>query len=212
MSSLALKKAMIWVKRGNDDERIDVMFNPSEYSLDSSNKFHWQRVQGLSQPIAQFISGEATSLSMELFFDTYEQGTDVRKKTMQIVSLLEVDQDSNVPPICEFVWGSLQFRGIVEKVMQRYTMFLDSGLPVRATLQVTFRSVQGIVEQFKEIPRQSADQTKQRTIKQGDQLWQIAAEEYDDPTLWREIATANGIENPSQLVAGTILIIPRLYG
>ncbi|MFD2114155.1 LysM peptidoglycan-binding domain-containing protein [Paenibacillus yanchengensis] len=212
MSGLALKKAMIWVESGSSNERMDVMFNPSEYSLDSSNKFSWQAVPGLSQPIAQFVNGEATSLSMELFFDTYEKGTDVRKQTMKIASLLEVDKDLHAPPLCRFVWGSLQFKGVLEKVTQRYTMFLDSGLPVRATLQVTFRAVQSLVEQFKQIPRQSADRTKQRTIKQGEQLWQIAAEEYEDPALWREIATANGIENPSQLEAGMVLKIPRLYG
>jgi len=209
---LALKKAMIWVDRGHNEERIDVMFNPTEYSMGSSNKYSFKMTPGLSQPIAQFVSGESTTLNMDLFFDTYEAGTDVRKKTMQIAGLLDVDKDLHAPPLCRFVWGTLQFKGVVVKVSQRYTMFLDSGIPVRATLQVSFRAVQSMKEQFKNIPRQSADRTKQRTVKQGDQLWQIAAEEYEDPGLWREIARANGIENPKRLEPGTVIKIPRLYG
>jgi LysM repeat protein len=209
---LALKKAMIMVHRGPVTDRVDVLFNPSEYSLDSSNQYSWQTIPGLSQPIAQFVSGEATTLTMDLFFDTYEQMMDVRKHTAKIVGMLDVDKDLHAPPLCKFVWGTLQFKGIVEKVSQKYTMFLDSGIPVRATLNVTFRAVQSIKEQFKHIPRQSADRTKQRTVKQGDQLWQIAAEEYEDPGLWREIARANGIENPKRLEPGSVIKIPRLYG
>ena len=149
---------------------------------------------------------------MDLFFDTYELMLDVRKHTSKIVGMLDVDKDLHAPPLCKFVWGTLQFKGIVEKVSQKYTMFLDSGIPVRATLNVTFRAVQSIKEQFKHIPRQSADRTKQRTVKQGDQLWQIAAEEYEDPGLWREIARANGIADPKRLEPGTVIKIPRLYG
>lgn len=170
---MALKKAMIMVHRGPITDRVDVLFNPKEYSLESSNQYSWKTIPGLSQPIAQFISGEATTLTMDLFFDTYELMMDVRKHTSKIVGMLDVDKDLHAPPLCKFVWGSLQFKGIVEKVSQKYTMFLDSGVPVRATLTVTFKAVQSIMEQFKHIPRQSADRTKQRTVKQGDQLWQI---------------------------------------
>jgi nucleoid-associated protein YgaU len=91
-------------------------------------------------------------------------------------------------------------------------MFLDSGIPVRATLNVSFKAVQSIQDQFKQIPRQSADRTKQRTIRQGEQLWQIAAEEYEDPGLWREIARANSIGDPKRLEPGSVIKIPRLYG
>jgi len=210
---MALEKAMIMVMIGTKQDRVvHVLFNPTEYSLESSNQYSWQKIPGLSQPIAQFVSGEATTLTMELFFDSYEKSEDVRKHTMKIVSLLDINKDLHAPPLCKFVWGSLSFQGIVEKVSQKYTMFNRSGKPVRATLNVTFKSVYTIKEQLQHIPRQSADRTKQRTIKQGDQLWQIAAEEYEDPALWRAIARANGIADPKRLEPGTMIKIPRLYG
>jgi len=199
------------VERTSEPKRIDVLFNPSEYALESSNQFSWQTIPGLSQPIAQFVSGEASTLTMDLFFDTYEAGSDVRKHTAKVVGLLDVDKDLHAPPICKFVWGSLQFRGVVEKVSQKYTMFLDSGIPVRATLNVSFKAIRSIKEQFQNIPRQSADRTKQRTIKAGDQLWRIAAEEYEDAQLWREIAKANRIHDPNQLEPGMVIKIPRLH-
>ncbi|MBP3961288.1 LysM peptidoglycan-binding domain-containing protein [Paenibacillus lignilyticus] len=207
---MALKKAKIIVTKGTGQEQLEVLFNPSEYSLESANNFAWQTIPGLQTPIAQFISGEATTLSMDLFFDTYEKATDVRLLTAKVSRLLDVDKDLHAPPSCRFVWGSLDFKGVVERVSQKFTMFLDSGLPVRATLNVTFRALQSMKEQYQNIPRQSADRTKQKTLKQGDQLWMIAAEEYEDPGEWRAIAEANGIDNPRQLRTGRKIIVPRL--
>ncbi|WP_350340489.1 CIS tube protein [Paenibacillus hexagrammi] len=137
---MALKKAMIIVDKGNSKENLEVLFNPSEYSLDTSNSYSWNTVPGMSMPIGQFISGGTTSLTMDFFFDTYEKGTDVRDYTRKISGLLDVESELHAPPICRFVWGSLDFQGVVEKVTQSFTMFLDSGIPVRAKLKVTFRS------------------------------------------------------------------------
>ncbi|NPV90560.1 MAG: LysM peptidoglycan-binding domain-containing protein [Firmicutes bacterium] len=207
---MCASKASIIVKRSNKYETIKVLFNPNEYTIDTTNKYHFQKVPGLSAPIAQFISGETDNLTMDLYFDTYEQGTDVRNHTNKIVGLMEVDSDLHTPPVCRFVWGSLDFKGVVEKVNQRYTMFLDSGLPVRAVLKVTFRQAVKVTEQLQQTPRQSADRTKSRQVKQGEQLWMIANEEYEDPGRWREIAQANGIGNPRVLEPGRQLIIPAL--
>ncbi|MCM3272304.1 CIS tube protein [Paenibacillus elgii] len=206
---MALTKAKIIVE-GSSRQEIEVLFNPKEYQLESSNKFVWQMIPGLNAPITQFVSGEATTLSMDLFFDSYEKGTDVRAHTSKVVKLLDVDKDLHAPPPCRFVWGSLNFKGVVEKVSQKFTMFLDSGIPVRATLRVTFKAVMSMKEQFQHIPRQSADRTKQKLFNQGDQLWMIAAQEYENPGLWREIARANKIDNPRHIEAGRRLIVPRL--
>jgi hypothetical protein len=207
---MALTKAAIFISVGKSESKVNVLFNPNEYSISSGNTYAWQPIPGLQNPLAQFISGEASTLTMDLFFDTYGTEEDVRDYTKKITNLLNVQKDLHAPGVCRFVWGSLNFTGLVEKVNQKYTMFLDSGIPVRATLNVTFKSYQSMQKQFEEIPRQSADRTKQMTLKQGDQLWMIADEEYEEPGLWREIARANGINNPRHLENGRTIIIPRL--
>lgn len=207
---LSLTKAKILVDKGTRKEEIDVMFNPTEYDHNLSNKYSWQVVPGLSMPIGQFVSGETSNLSMEFFFDTSEAATDVRSYTSKISELLNVDKDLHAPPVCRFVWGSIDFKGVVISVNQKFTMFLDTGIPVRAKLKVTFHSWQTKKEQLKGIPRQSADRTKQKLLKQGEQLWLMAASEYEDPGLWREIARANGIDNPLKLDPGRRITVPRL--
>lgn len=209
---MSQKKARIIATAGKKKETIYVLFNPTDYKLDSSNKYSWNDNTGGSQPIAQFVSGQTSQLDMDLFFDTSEEQVDVRKYTNRIVKLLDIDKDTHAPPLCRFIWSSLNFEGILDSVKQEFTMFNRDGKPIRAKLAVTFKSTATLEDQLKNIPRQSADRTKQRMVKQGDQLWQIADDEYEDPALWRAIAKANDLADPSQLEPGMLLKIPRLYG
>ena len=47
-------------------------------------------------------------------------------------------------------------------------------------------------------------------VRDGDSLPSIAYDAYGDPTRWRPIAEANGIDNPLSLRRGRELTIPRL--
>lgn len=211
-TSSNLKKALIQALdgRGGVKEEIPVLFNPTEYSLDKSINYGDQSLLGFTTPVTQFLYGESETLSMELFFDTYESGTDVRRHTDRIDGLLEVDEDLHAPPICRFVWGSLDFKSVLQSVGTQFTMFLPEGTPVRARASVTFKEYKTTREQKNRRPRLSADKTKVWQVTEGETLWLIAAKEYGDPSRWRRIAEANDVENPRTLRAGRNLRLPPL--
>jgi nucleoid-associated protein YgaU len=108
------------------------------------------------------------------------------------------------------VWGPLRFKAIIERLTQRFTMFKEDGVPVRATLNVTFKEYKTIEEQLSEHPTQSSDWSKRRIVTQSDRLCLIAAIEYEDPSVWRVIADANDIENPRELEPGQEIVLPPL--
>jgi nucleoid-associated protein YgaU len=56
----------------------------------------------------------------------------------------------------------------------------------------------------------SADVPRTRRVTRTDTLHSIAAQEYGDPALWREIARANRLVNPQRIRPGDVLVIPRL--
>lgn len=202
---------MIVIERGKQPKKtVEVLFNPNEYVIEAGNKFEAHHIPGLSSPIHQFINGDEKKLTMDLFFDSYSEKKDVRDYTKDITGLLDVESDLHVPPICNFLWGKVKFRGVLKDVKQTFTLFLPSGTPVRAKLEVTFVETIGIIEQTQKMSLQSADRTKQKILKQNEQLWMIADEEYEEPEKWREIAEANQIDNPRMLKTGTTLTIPRL--
>ena len=210
---MALEKAQLQplnVDGSPKGERIDVLFNPAEYSIQKANQFAETPLLGLPTPIRQFSSGGAETLTLDLFFDTYENGEDVRQHTEKVAGLLKIDPDLHAPPTLKFMWGKLEFKCVLEQLTKKFTMFLADGTPVRATLSVTFKEYKTIHEQMSSRPLQSADRTKTRIVKEGDTLWLIAAQEYDDPGLWRRIAEKNEINNPRFLAAGMELTIPPL--
>jgi len=210
-TSSELKKAVIHVldAKGKKKSEVPVLFYPSEYSMEKSNEFTNIDIPGLESPLLQFNKGGLETLSMDLFFDTYEIGEDVRKYTDKIVDLLKIDPDIHVPPVLKFIWGNLNFTCVLSRVSKKFTMFTSDGIPIRATLSVTF-SEYNTGDEARKRPLQSSDKTKIRTVRQGDSLWAIAAEEYGDPTLWRPIADENGIYNPRILEPGREITVPPL--
>jgi Contractile injection system tube protein/LysM domain len=189
---------------------INVLFNPNSYTVDKSNQIAEAAIPGLQAPILQYVHGNTRSLNMELFFDTYEEQTDVRDYTAKIYDLLEIDADTHVPPICRITWGGFTFRGVMEHVSGRFSLFLPDGTPARANLTVTFKEYIEVEVLVKENPTQSADHRKTRLVRRGDRLPSIAFEEYADASKWRPIADANGIDDPNRLVVGARLVIPAL--
>jgi hypothetical protein len=67
-----LKVAHIQAINGrNKGKKIEVLFNPSEYTIEKANKYQSTPIPGLATPVHQFVHGESDTLTMELFFDTY---------------------------------------------------------------------------------------------------------------------------------------------
>jgi LysM repeat protein len=202
-------------------ERLAVMFNPEEYSLNRDINYAQAAVPGLSAPLLQFVHGNLQTLDMELLLDTYEAhregsrvinqaGDDVRKLTAKITGLMNIDPTTHAPPVLLFTWGSLTFTCVLAKVSQKFIMFLPSGVPVRARLQVTFNEFSNAELEAKEIKRETSDFSQLYTVNQGETLSSIAAKVYQDATLWRPIALGNGIDDPRSLPVGLTLVIPQL--
>lgn len=215
----SLEKAVVFNTVTGD--RHEVMFNPEEYSINQDNNYASMGIPGLSGPLLQFVHGNARTLEMELFFDTYEENrrgsavvnpaeSDVRDQVRKFVGLLEIEPSTHAPPVVEFRWGSLHFRGVLTRASQKFTMFLPSGVPVRAKVQVSFQEYINSELEDTGIRRETVDYTKRHQLLVNETLSSIAAREYDDPELWRPIAAYNGIDNPAKLIPGTWLAIPRL--
>jgi hypothetical protein len=197
----------VHIKPKNKAE-FDVLFNPTQYSLDKTNQIAEAAIPGLEAPILQYVHGNTRSLSMELFFDTYEEQTDVRDYTSKVYELLEIESSTHAPPICDISWGKFQFTGVLDHVSGKFSLFLSDGTPVRATLSVTFKEFIDVQVLVQEDPTQSADHRKSRTVKAGDRIDTIAAEEYGDAAKWRLVANANHLDDPTVLQPGDVLSIP----
>jgi nucleoid-associated protein YgaU len=201
----------------DDSSRFAVMFNPDELSFSKSANWASKEAKGRDVPELQFTKGEPRTLTIKLFFDTYDtpdpQKDDVRKFTDRVLHLTTVEKhgDTHRPPVLKLSWGGTrEFKCVLERLEQKYTLFMEDGTPVRATLTCTFKEWRTNTEDQRIQATMSADIAKSRVVRRGDTLSGLAADEYLDPGLWRPIAVANHIDDPLRLLPGSRVVVPKL--
>src|SRR4051812_35758444 len=84
---------------------VNVLFNPSDLSLDRGSHFAAMPVPGLAMPILQYIRGESDVLHVELFLDRTDQGLDVEVDIAALETFIQIDSALHAPPVVEFAWG-----------------------------------------------------------------------------------------------------------
>jgi hypothetical protein len=209
---MALSK--VTITNVDTKEKIVALFNPKEYSISKSTSWVSNDQHGRDMPEVHFTIGQRRELSMELFFDTYATKKNVKEHVKKIEELMLINVEKHRPPIVLVSWGenALNFQCVLEQMEQRYTMFTNEGTPVRAIVNVTFREIDpnqnGSLVSGGE--KESPDHTKIRVIREGDSLQHLAYLEYEDPALWKILATTNDIEDPLNIKAGTIIQVPPL--
>lgn len=208
---------------------FSVPYNPTELSFQKAMRFAEIAIPGLDAPLQQFVRGEAEKLTLELFFDTTDQGTglgatSVTSLTDQVFSLARINPQTHAPPVVTLAWNShfpgdsLQpamaaqdrhtFTGVIESINQKFTLFSPEGIPLRATVNLTIREYRTLEDQIDKLNLQSPDRTHSHTLAGGETLSAVAAEEWNRPGEWRQIADANNLEDPRRLRVGTFLTIP----
>lgn len=219
MNSTTLAKASI-KNLDKSGAAIPCMFNPKEYSFQKTNSWNAGNTQSQNTPKLQFGGGQPATLQMDLFFDTYAEREDVREKyTDAIWGLMMVDQrlkdkknKNGRPPRVLFQWGETwAFEAVITSVKQQFTLFLNTGIPVRATLSVSFQQLKD-TSQLKAQNPTSGGVGGERVwrVSAGDTLSWIAYQEYGDATQWRPIAEANKLARVRELQPGMILVIPNV--
>jgi hypothetical protein len=207
-----------------DNTQITAAYNPEKYSVSKSVHYAEIPIPGLDEPVLQFINGQNEKVTLDLFFDTTEQGmtgtvTDVRTLTAAVYSLLKVNTSTHAPPRFAIEWGSgksLFGQGatsslcVLESMTEEFTLFAPTGEPLRAKLTVTIRMASTVKLQFQETPRESPDRTKMVMVVRGQRISDIAYQQYGDSTQWRPIANASLVANPRFLDPGTTLTVPSL--
>jgi nucleoid-associated protein YgaU len=160
---------------------------------------------------------QPTTLQISLMFDTseakagaYQSSRDainVLEHTTQIVALMRPMAKATRPPRCVLRWGRYQLlQGVLTQLSQEFTRFMPDGTPVRATLQCTFTEDDDNPRRLKGAGMLGL--SRLYIVRLGDTLQTISARQYGTPMRWREIALANGIENPRLLIPGFILSLP----
>lgn len=198
---------------------LEVMFNPTEYTLKTAAKVTRTDSPATPGGTAQFAGTDAITLSLTLFLDAFsEPEGDVTPKVSTLLGWTyptkatagEGPTAHPMPPQVGLEWGNKQletFFGYITNLSVKYTVFRMDGTPVRATVELT------IVGQSEKLARtnptsHAIDSRRVRTVTDGDTLHSIAHRELGRAAAWRAIAELNGIDDPQRVPAGSSVLIP----
>jgi nucleoid-associated protein YgaU len=210
---------------------VEAQFNPTEFTLEKGAQVAEIAIPGLDSPLLQFVRGQAEKLTVDLFFDSTENGTgagaeSVTTLTDRVYSLVKVEPNGHAPPICTFVWNASfpgadispsagnqrrnEFQCVVDSVRQKFTFFSPEGVPLRATLTLSLREYKTLDDQLRQLNLSSPDRSHSHVTQRNDTLARLAARYYRKPSEWRAIAVANDLDDPRRMDAGLYLRIPPI--
>ena len=196
-------------------DRIELPFNPKEWSITHAAEWKSETTKK-SAPPPEFKGPKPSSASVEIFLDESDKADGDISKTIQRLQALVAPEPNSVSgnkpsaPHVLFEWGkAITFRGYVESVAVKYTMFRGQGTPIRGTATVAMKEFP--IPQAKQNPTSGgkAGHRVHRMVA-GDTLASLAYAEYGDPNRWRHLAEHNAIDDPLRLREGSLIHVPPL--
>lgn len=127
---------------------VYAQYYPKEISIDKSIPWNKHRHAKGNIPALEFTSAENRTMSLELFFDRFEDNASVSKDVDALIKLTMINESAKNesekhPPRVMVVFSRGEWiRGVIESLSVKYTMFSSSGTPVRATCSIKIKEAE----------------------------------------------------------------------
>jgi hypothetical protein len=202
-----------------------VQFNPETYTDTTEFQYSEEEAQGDVGKPAKFKMVSPKKYSFELMLD----GTGVSpapppagamdalvpSSGLSVLAQIEmfkltVGFAGNIhrPRFLMLVWGRLVALTALDTYSIAYKLFSPAGLPLRATLSVTFRehTPTGFGKLLKNLA--SPDVNHVHHVRDGDRLSTVVHRVYNDPAHYIDVARANRLDTLRALDVGSALHLP----
>jgi hypothetical protein len=194
-------------------------FNPLQYSVSKQAEWSSSPQQGMTDgSMMQFQGNSNQTISVEVLLDaSLNPLSDVSADVDALLSTCEptaesVAADSPEPPHLLFGWGSNEPIDVfMQSVEVTHKLFRLTGTCTRAEVQLSMQKAPSELPATNPTSGGRLHRRSHRVVA-GDTLASIAQRAYGSPRNWRLIAEANGIDDPTRLVAGSVLLVPDARG
>lgn len=208
--------------RTGDFHEFEVMFNPESYSLSYENVYDKKQGINTTGRKAGYAISKPEQLSLKIILDgtgvsTYGSSlmggntVDVYKRVQEFLEHTTLmDGKRHEPKSLTIVWGDLIFKCRLKSLNIQYTLFNNSGSPLRAELDTVFFGDLEQAERLKKENKSSPDLTHSRIVKAGDQLPLLCEQIYGSPHYYIYVAKANNLQHFRDLQPGQEIFFPPI--
>lgn len=165
----------------------------------------------LAQRVAGLAGAGATASTLESLATTAASVPAVTQNPASIVPSKGGKEDY-ILSVVEFVWGMRLTRKVtVKNVNVKITRFSGIGVPISAEVTINLLEWETLaqVTQLRQNPTSGGLPGRaMHTVTAGDSIVRLAVQTYGDPSAWRAVAVANGLDDPLRLEPGQELYLP----
>ncbi|MEP1781603.1 LysM peptidoglycan-binding domain-containing protein [Reichenbachiella sp.] len=214
-------------KYSQDQKKFTVLINPDSYAEDYKIKYTEPKAAGTKIGSRQFDRVLPQNLSLKLVFDSTgivsdgisfggirEEPKSVPVQLKEFMSrAFDYNGETHEPRYLKIIWGKNKrgvFKGRLDSVNVKYTLFESDGTPLRAIADAKLTGSIDKETELKDKVNSSPDLTHIRTVKEGDTLPLMTYRIYGDASYYLEVARVNKLSNIRQLKAGTKILFPPI--
>jgi hypothetical protein len=200
--------------------RLDCWFNPT--TLVRARRGNWKSCTSIARSVQppQYQGGTGDDISLELLLhaEGKRTGANVKAYIDVLFKLLDASETATKmgqsrPPTVTLHWGKFTSEvSIVKSVTVKTELFDLDGTPLRATASLTLSQYEpgpGQATPKGGNPTTRATQARRaHRVRAGDNVHLVAYRHLRDPSRWRDVADANGLDDPLAISSGEVLVVP----
>lgn len=203
----------------------EALINPAEYSEKYSVKYGEVKSPGTKTGEKQFYRIDPPKLDLQFVFDASGVLADktnplseqpVPKQVDEFLkSVYQYDGEIHQPRFVQVIWGEEKegigvFKGRLDAVEIKYTLFKPDGTPIRAVANASFSASLSKETEEKVKNNSSPDLSHIRIVGEGDTLPLMAFRIYGDSSYYLEVARVNKLRSFRKLTVGQRIYFPPI--
>ena len=190
---------------------------PGSFELDKGIIYAEDKRQGNINMSNAYKQYTPKTLSFELIIDCTgvvegtKEGDKVKDKMEDLEKhLYAYNSEAHRPSYVVIAFGELMFKGQLTKMKEKYLLFNNKGVPLRAEVRLEFTAYMDEDEAKKKATKFSPDMSRIIVVKEGDTLAGLCRQVYDNSLFVAEVARFNRLNSFRDISAGTKLSFPPL--
>ena len=187
------------------------MFNPENWQIQERAVYNTERARGSAGAPARSDGINSRKLSFDLIVDGTGASGEKREVLADVLLLkATIGFNGNLHQTNRLfvIWGTQIFCGVFESLSIKFTLFRSNGIPLRATVSLSFVEDIDPVTVILKMNLLSSDLTHQRLTKDKDRLDLLCHYIYQDPRYYIEVAQANNLTSVRKLPVGVEMVFP----
>ena len=194
------------------------MFNPDTFTIEHSVRYNNDQANGQSATDGTFICIPPKQFSLEFVIDATGVSSDLDIPAIPIPlqvllfnkTTLDIDGDIHRPNYLIVQFGTFICECYLVSSRITYTLFDESGIPLRAKINATFKERVSSVINAALGMLSSPDLTHTKLVNEGDLLPLMVFREYRTQDYYLQVARINKLKNFRQLEPGTTINFPPI--